>query len=86
MLSRGSVKVWSKIHTWTSVISMVFLLLLCITGLPLIFNHELNHALYDEVEPAQLSADTPPANLDTIVENGLARSPGRCRPVHVLGS
>jgi uncharacterized iron-regulated membrane protein len=76
MLSRGAVKVWSKIHTWTSVISMVFLLLLCITGLPLIFNHELNHALYDEVEPAQLPANTPPANLDTVVENGLARSPG----------
>ncbi len=76
MLSRGSVRVWSKIHTWTSMISMVFLLLLCVTGLPLIFNHELNHALYDEVEPAQLPADTPPANLDTIVKNGLARDPG----------
>ena len=76
MLSRGTMKVWSKIHTWTSVISMVFLLLLCITGLPLIFNHELNHALYDEVEPAQLPADAPKANLDTIVENGLAKSPG----------
>ncbi len=76
MLSRGSVKVWSKIHTWTSMISMVFLLLLCVTGLPLIFNHELNHALYDEVEPAELPADTAPANLDRIVENGLARNPG----------
>jgi len=75
MLSRGSVKVWSKIHTWTSMISMVFLLLLCVTGLPLIFNHELNHALYDEVEPAALPADTAPANLDRIVENGLARNP-----------
>lgn len=76
MLSRGSVKVWSKIHTWTSMISMVFLLLLCVTGLPLIFNHELNHALYDEVEPAALPADTAPANLDRIVENGLTRNPG----------
>jgi uncharacterized iron-regulated membrane protein len=76
MLSRGSVKVWSKIHTWTSMISMVFLLLLCVTGLPLIFNHELNHALYDEVEPAELPANTAPANLDRIVENGLARNPG----------
>lgn len=76
MLSRGSVRVWSKIHTWTSMISMVFMLLLCVTGLPLIFNHELNHALYHEVEPAQLPADTPPANLDTIVQNGLARDPG----------
>ncbi|MFZ5689940.1 MAG: PepSY-associated TM helix domain-containing protein [Pseudomonadota bacterium] len=69
-------RIWSKIHTWTSMISTVFLLLLCITGLPLIFNHELNHALYDEVEPAQLPADTPPANLDTVVANGLARVPG----------
>ncbi len=77
MRSRGTMRVWSKIHTWTSVISMVFLLLLCITGLPLIFNHELNHALYDEVEPAQLPANTPPANLDKIVENGLARNPGQ---------
>ncbi len=76
MLSRVSVKVWSKIHTWTSMISMVFLRLLCVTGLPLIFNHELNHALYDEVEPAALPADTAPANLDRIVENGLARNPG----------
>jgi uncharacterized iron-regulated membrane protein len=51
-------------------------LLLCITGLPLIFNHELSHALYDEVEPAQLAADAPRANLDTVVANGLAKMPG----------
>lgn len=76
MLSRGAVRAWSKVHTWTSVISTVFLLLLCITGLPLIFNHELNHALYDEVEPAQLAADAPQANLDMVVANGLARMPG----------
>lgn len=76
MPSRSAMRIWSKIHTWTSMISTVFLLLLCITGLPLIFNHELNHALYDEVEPAQLPADTPPANLDTVVANGLARVPG----------
>ncbi len=76
-MSRGAVKVWSKVHTWTSVISTVFLLLLCITGLPLIFNHELNHALYDEVEPAKLAADAPSADLDTVVANGLARMPGQ---------
>jgi uncharacterized iron-regulated membrane protein len=69
-------RIWSKIHTWTSIISTVFLLLLCITGLPLIFNHELNHALYDEVEPAKLPADAPRANLDAVVANGLAKVPG----------
>jgi uncharacterized iron-regulated membrane protein len=76
MLSRGAVRGWSKVHTWTSVISTVFLLMLCITGLPLIFYHELDHALYDEVEPAKLAADAPKANLDTVVANGLAKIPG----------
>lgn len=76
MLSSKTIKVWSKIHTWTSLASTAFMLLLCITGLPLIFNHELSHALYDEVEPAQMAADAPKANLDTVVANGLAKMPG----------
>ncbi|MGV3635310.1 MAG: PepSY-associated TM helix domain-containing protein [Pseudorhodoplanes sp.] len=76
MPSRSAMRIWSRIHTWTSVISTVFILLLCVTGLPLIFNHELTHALYDEVEPAQLPADAPKANLDLVVANGLAKAPG----------
>jgi len=76
MLSSKAIRRWSKVHTWTSLISTAFLLLLCITGLPLIFYHELDHALYDEVEPAQLSADAPRANLDSVVATGLAKMPG----------
>lgn len=76
MLSSKAIRRWSKVHTWTSLISTAFLLLLCITGLPLIFYHELDHALYDEVEPAQLAADAPRANLDQVVTNGLAKIPG----------
>ncbi|MDF3809427.1 MULTISPECIES: PepSY-associated TM helix domain-containing protein [Rhodopseudomonas] len=33
------------VHTWTSLVSTLFLLLLCITGLPLIFHHEIDEAL-----------------------------------------
>jgi uncharacterized iron-regulated membrane protein len=77
MLSSKAIRRWSKVHTWTSLISTAFLLLLCITGLPLIFYHELDHALYDEVEPAQLAADAPRASLDTVVANGLAKMPGQ---------
>ena len=45
-------RLWSLIHTWTSLVSMAFLLLLCLTGLPLIFHHELNHALgYEAAVP-----------------------------------
>jgi uncharacterized iron-regulated membrane protein len=76
MTSR-TIRIWSKIHTWTSLVSTAFLLLLCVTGLPLIFYHELDHALYGEVEPAQLAADAPRANLDTVVANGLAKFPGQ---------
>jgi uncharacterized iron-regulated membrane protein len=76
MLSSKAIRRWSRVHTWTSLISTAFLLLLCITGLPLIFYHELDHALYDEVEPARLAADAPRANLDKVVANGLAKIPG----------
>jgi uncharacterized iron-regulated membrane protein len=33
-----SLRFWTVIHTWTSLVSTLFLLMLCITGLPLIFH------------------------------------------------
>jgi uncharacterized iron-regulated membrane protein len=71
-----TIRTWSKVHTWTSLISTLFLLLLCITGLPLIFHHEIDHLLYEEVEPATLPADAPRADLDKVLAAGLARFPG----------
>ena len=43
---------WSFVHKWTSLICTAFLLWLCVTGLPLIFHHEIDHLLHEEVEPA----------------------------------
>lgn len=40
-----TVRLWSVVHTWTSLISTLFLLLLCLTGLPLIFHHEIDELL-----------------------------------------
>jgi uncharacterized iron-regulated membrane protein len=76
MLRPRTIRIWSKVHTWTSLISTVFLLLLCITGLPLIFHHEIDHLLYEEVEPAKLPADAPRADLDKVAQAGLAKFPG----------
>lgn len=56
---------------------MVFLLMLCVTGLPLIFHHEIDHLLHEEVEPADLPAGTPHADLDRVVASGLANFPGQ---------
>ncbi len=72
-----TIRRWSWIHKWTSLISMVFLLLLCITGLPLIFKHEIDHVLYEEVEAAEVPPGTPKANVDRIAAAGMERNPGK---------
>ena len=65
------------VHTWTSIISTVFMLLLCITGLPLIFHHEIDHVLGYAPD---LRAPSPGAALlpvDTIAQNALIHQPGK---------
>ncbi len=72
-------KAWYLVHKWTSLICTVFMLLLCITGLPLIFHHEIEHLLGDAPEAQALPAGTPNAALDEVLAAGRARLPG-----HVL--
>lgn len=45
----STVKAWELIHKWTSLICTAFLLMLCITGLPLIFHDEIDNALNPDV-------------------------------------
>ncbi len=71
-----TLKRWSWVHTWSSLVCTVFLLLLCITGLWLIFHDELDELLHDTVPAAQVAAGTPPADLDRVVANGMAKAPG----------
>lgn len=66
---------WAFVHKWTSLICTAFLLWLCVTGLPLVFHHELDDLLHAEVEPAALPADTPHADLDRVVAVGGTRLP-----------
>ena len=73
------------VHKWTSLICTVFLLMLCITGLPLIFQHEIDHLLHEEVEPAEVPAGTPQANLERWSRRGLRTHPGPGGAVHDLG-
>ena len=75
MLGSDAIRKWYLVHKWTSLICTVFLLLLCITGLPLIFYHEIDHVLGHEAEPAEMPG-VPNANLDQIVATGLAKYPG----------
>ena len=42
-LTSRSVRTWAWLHKWSSLVCTVFMLLLCLTGLPLIFHHEIDH-------------------------------------------
>lgn len=76
MLSQKSIKTWYTVHKWTSLVCTAFLLLLCLTGLPLIFHEELDHLLGTHPEAPELPASTAMANLDAVVAQGLAQRPG----------
>lgn len=75
MLSTKAIRSWYFVHKWTSLVSTLFLLLLCLTGLPLIFYHEIDHALGNSMDPPELPGVTTTASLDDIVAAAQARRP-----------
>jgi len=75
LLGSKAIRTWYLVHKWTSLVCTIFLLLLCITGLPLIFYHEIDHLTGHAAEPPKLQG-APNANLDRIVATGLAKNPG----------
>lgn len=75
--STRSLRVWGLVHKWTSLICTLFMLLLCVTGLPLIFHEQIDALLHSEVKPAEVPKGTPPADLDLVLANALAKVPGQ---------
>ena len=77
-MKRRTIRFWYLTHRWTSIISTLFLLMLCVTGLPLIFHDEIDAAFGDDWESRL--AGNPSASvgqpLDSIVALALAERPG----------
>jgi uncharacterized iron-regulated membrane protein len=71
-----TIRVWSWIHKWTSLVCTAFLLLLCVTGLPLIFHDKIDDLWGEAVPAAHVPAGTPPADLDRVIATGMAHAPG----------
>ncbi|MFT4117872.1 PepSY-associated TM helix domain-containing protein [Bradyrhizobium sp.] len=74
MLSTQKIRFWRAIHTWTSLICTLFLLMLALTGLPLIFHDEID----EWFGKLQLSAETSSASsadFDAIVREAQAVYP-----------
>lgn len=80
MTGSQSIKRWYGVHKWTSLICTAFMLLLCITGLPLVFHHEIeewlehgdDHHAIAAVAPGEASPD-----LDRMLAKALERHPDK---------
>lgn len=72
-LSQTGIRRWYLVHKWTSIVCTAFLLMFCLTGLPLIFHHEI-----DELTraPRLAEAVTGTANLDAVAARARATQPG----------
>jgi len=66
-MKSSNLRRWSFIHTWTSLVCTLFLLLLALTGLPLIFHHEIDALLGDAPSFPTLAAGTPHLDLQQLV-------------------
>ena len=79
-MTTRSIRAWYLVHKWTSLVCTAFLLMLCLTGLPLIFHEEIDALAGD---PATAMAGPPSSGddpalepLDTMVAKALAARPG----------
>lgn len=71
-----STRAWGRIHKWSSLICTLFMLLLCLTGLPLIFHEEILHmTVMPEAPP--MPEGTPRASLDELVRAARERQPDK---------
>lgn len=77
-MTRATIRGWYLVHKWTSLVCTAFLLMLCVTGLPLIFHDEIDALLGQDYEarlvgPASAAGGQP---LDSLLRRALAERPG----------
>lgn len=76
MLTKKRVRLWYRVHKWASFVCTAFLLVACVTGLPLVFEDEISNWLNPR-HYADLPASTPLANLDRLVADARLIYPGQ---------
>ena len=79
-MTSSTVRRWAWIHKWSSLVCTLFMLLLCITGLPLIYHHDIVHLLgNDAAAPPRVTGapGAPRAGLDEVIAAGKAMYPDK---------
>ncbi|WP_343343401.1 PepSY-associated TM helix domain-containing protein [Sphingomicrobium sp. XHP0239] len=77
-MKRRTIKSWFLIHKWTSLVSTAFLLMLCVTGLPLIFHDEIDGLLGEDYETSLVgpASAADGRSLDMMLATALSERPG----------
>lgn len=65
MTAGGSLRAWVWVHRWTSLVSTVFLLILCVTGLPLIYHSEIDRLF--GFQPTAAAGEGKPLSIEKLV-------------------
>lgn len=76
MTAARSLKTWYWLHKWSSLICTAFLLIICLTGMPLIFHEEIEHWLQEGKPYAVVPEGTARVNMDSILATARAAYPG----------
>jgi uncharacterized iron-regulated membrane protein len=75
-MNSHSIGRWQWAHKWSSLVCTGFLLLICLTGLPLIFGEEIDH-LVDPPRYAAFPPDAPRQSIDRLTGQAKALYPGQ---------
>lgn len=80
MMSARALARWRWVHEWSSLVCTVFLLMLCLTGLPLIFHDEIDGWLQPDAAVASAGTQRPAASapdMDAVIALVRQAYPGR---------
>lgn len=75
-MTSSALRRWFWVHKWSSLVCTVFLLVLCITGAPLVFREELADLFDDALPYASVPDGTPNISIDRAAETSRSMYPG----------
>lgn len=80
-MTSKTIRTWFLVHKWTSLVCTLFLLMLCLTGLPLIFHDEIDYLTEETPQlgmPGVASSSNAPGllPLDVMMSKARAMRPG----------
>lgn len=80
-INQEKIRIWRWLHTWTSLVCTLFLLMLCLTGFALTFHDEIESAL-NPTSWSPANPNGPHLTLDNITQAALSDRPNHV-PIYV---